>query len=99
MNPKSLLGFKEFVTPSIMKVVYWVGIIGIAIVGLAQVIRGLKYDSATELFGGIFLLVLAPLYLRVLCELILVAFQISTDLSAMRFCTEKREKSSDEEAE
>ena len=99
MNPKSLLSFKEFVTPSIMKVVYWVGIIGIAIVGLAQVIRGLKYDSATELIGGIFFLVLAPLYLRVLCELILVAFQISTDLSAIRYSTEKREISSDEEAE
>lgn len=99
MKLKALLNFKEFVTPSIMKIVYWVALTGIAIVGLAQLIRGMKYDSAAELIGGLLFLVLAPLYLRVLCELILVAFQISTDLSAMRYYTENREISSDEEAE
>ena len=95
MNPKLLLNFKEFVTPSIMKIVYWVALIGITIVGLAQVIRGLKYDSAMELIGGILFLLLAPLYLRVLCELVLVAFRISTDLSAMRYYQEQEQTKED----
>ena len=89
MNPKSLLNFKEFVTPSIMKIVYWLALVGVVIVGLAQVIRGLKFDSAMELIGGILVLVFAPLYLRVMCELVLVAFQIATDLSAMRYYQEQ----------
>jgi hypothetical protein len=71
------VSMKSFITPSIVKVLFIIGIIVISLVSLGILIAGTQSD------GGGFLIVLAPLYwfvgvlyLRVVLEVIIVLFRI-----------------------
>jgi hypothetical protein len=82
------VSFDSFVTPSIVKVVYILAMIGIGFFTLWLAIIGFTYFGV---YGFIFLIVLCPLYFlfsllltRIYMELIMVIFRLANDIRVIR---------------
>jgi len=79
------VSMKTFITPSIIKVLFVLGLIAISIFSLILLIAGTQAD------GGAVLILLAPLYwflgvlyLRVILEVIVVLFRIEENTRGQR---------------
>ena len=62
------LNFKKFLTPSLIQVLFWVGTLSMVLPALMT----LRYSFVTALVS----IIVAPIIMRVTCELILVLFRI-----------------------
>ena len=69
------LSFNEFVTPTIIPLVYWIGIAGIVLGVLGSLFSGFM-AFVGALIGGVIGLVVW----RVWCEVMLILFRIHSDL-------------------
>jgi len=76
-NFKDLLTLNQFITPAIMTVVYWILMVIAIVVSLVVLFSG-------SVLQGLFALVLAPLYVRVLCEVMVLLFKIHGVLCEIR---------------
>jgi len=74
---KDLLTLNKFITPVIMTVVYWILMVIAIVVSLVVLFSG-------SVLQGILALILAPLYVRVLCELMILLFKIHGVLCEIR---------------
>jgi hypothetical protein len=63
-------------TPTIIKIVYWIGVVVCVLVGLRTLWTALRFDSAVGIFVGLLYIVLGPILVRVYCELMMVLFNI-----------------------
>jgi hypothetical protein len=87
---RDLFQWDRFITPSIIKVFYWLAIILAALFGLSGVFSGLA-TMALNPFAG-FVMVLASLagiligivFSRIAAEFILIVFRINEHLGAIR---------------
>jgi hypothetical protein len=84
-----LISYRQFVAPTLIKIVYWLGLIGIAIgilLGLGQAAGAMQYDAASALGGLIIALVggaAAVLTWRVVCEVWIVLFTMNDRLGQL----------------
>lgn len=75
---KSLLNFDQMITPKIITIIYWLGIIGVVLGGLAAMITSLSLGGSVigGLFSGICTLIFGVIGVRISCELIILSFNI-----------------------
>ena len=73
---EDFLKFKKMLTPIIIQVLFWVGIVLCVLSGLVQIARG----GAV----GIVVLLIGPIAVRVYCEVLIVLFTISDTLTEIR---------------
>ncbi|MGB9757471.1 MAG: DUF4282 domain-containing protein [Candidatus Bipolaricaulaceae bacterium] len=67
--------FRTVITPKVMPVVFWIGV-GIAVImGIITVVEGALVGSARLVFLGLVSLFFGPLFVRILCELVLTFFR------------------------
>ena len=88
-----LMGFEKFVAPSLIKIVYWIGIVGIVLMTLAGLVGGSMMGAyggygggGFSLMGAIFALIggaCALLIWRVVCEVWIVMFSINDRLGVL----------------
>ncbi len=74
---KDFLAFRKLVTPAIMPVVFWIGV-GIAVImGIITIVDGARapFGGARMVIMGIITLFLGPVFVRILCELVLTFFR------------------------
>lgn len=62
------LAFRKMITPVIIQIVFWIGVVACLIGGLISLGQG---DVA-----GIFVMLIGPVVVRIYCELIIVAFRL-----------------------
>ena len=62
------LAFRKMITPVIIQIVFWIGVVVCVIGGLVQLVQGH--------FEGIFMMLIGPVVVRIYCELIIVAFRL-----------------------
>ena len=73
------LSFKKMITPIIIQIVFWIGVTVCVVMGIGEIFAG---SSEYSPFGrmpvliGLATLVLGPLYVRVMCELVIVLFKV-----------------------
>jgi Domain of unknown function (DUF4282) len=60
--------FRKMITPVIIQIVFWIGVVVCVIGGLVSIVQG---DVA-----GIFMMLIGPVVVRIYCELIIVAFRM-----------------------
>lgn len=79
---KTFLSFDKMITPGIIKIVFYVGLAFSILLSLGIIISGLNsyYGGGMQVFGGIILLILSPIIVRVQCELLIVIFKIHESL-------------------
>ena len=79
------LTFRKFITPMIIQIIFWVGVVAIVLLSLMAIAAGLgSYGGGQIVLGGLLYLVLGPLFWRIWCELMLIIFRIHDELHQMR---------------
>ena len=71
MNFSQFTKFDKMITPSIIKILFWIGTIFSVITGLVMMFQG-----GFAVITGLFTIVLGPIATRVYCELLIVIFKI-----------------------
>ena len=76
----SFFSFDRMITPTIIKIVFWIGLVLSILVGLILLIAG--GSSGARLVGLIYLLI-GPLLWRIYCEILIVIFKMHESLVAI----------------
>jgi hypothetical protein len=79
-----LLSFNVLITPFVIRIVYWIGVAVALYFGISGIVEGIRYDSFRVVLVALMFLVGGPIYLRVVCELIIVAFKLLDEMRAVR---------------
>jgi hypothetical protein len=90
MDFAELLQWDRFITPSVIRVFYWLCLALVSLTGLSLILTALGM-MAINLIAGLLLLAGAMvftlagiLFVRILCELVMVIFRINEHLGAIR---------------
>lgn len=91
MNVKELLGFRQMITPLIIQVLFWIGVVVCVIAGLSSIVGGAasQYGGGGRVLAGVLTLLLGPLVVRVYCELLIVLFRVRDLLEDIKSNTAK----------
>jgi hypothetical protein len=73
------LSFKKMITPVIIQILFWLGIVTILVSGL-----GTMFAADGGFLPGLAILILGSLFWRVWCELVIVFFSINDSLTDIR---------------
>lgn len=86
------LKFDKMITPVIIKIIFWVGLVFSILIALATIISGLAspYGGGMEVLIGLAMLFLGPLVVRIYCELLIVVFKINDSLTEIKEYTRHR---------
>lgn len=103
MKLKNFLSFDRMITPVIIKVLFWIGMIGSIIGGIVLfftvLIGGISDGSfggivgsfLLGLIGGLLVMFLGILVSRIYAEILILVFQINESLTDIKHLLEKRE--------
>ncbi|MFO8055684.1 MAG: DUF4282 domain-containing protein [bacterium] len=80
------LTFRRFMTPVIIQVLFWVGVVGCIVGGVIYMVTE---PGALSVAGGIGLIILGPIGVRIYCELMIIIFRINDNLVDIRNNTTK----------
>ncbi len=90
MNVNDLFQWDRFITPTVIRIFYWMALGLIVLSGLSLLFSALGM-MALNFFAGFFLLIASILYVcagvvfvRIVCELVMVIFRINEHLGAIR---------------
>ncbi|OCA88899.1 DUF4282 domain-containing protein [Pseudobacillus wudalianchiensis] len=74
----NFLSFDKMITPTIIKIIFWVGVVMSVLSGLSMIITGFNsyYGSGFAVLTGLLTIVLGPLLVRVYCELLILFFKM-----------------------
>jgi len=81
---ESFMSFDRFITPTVIKILYWIALVVVVIAGLVGLITGLVHLSLMEIVRGLVVIVLGPFAVRIQAELILLSFRIYETLVEIR---------------
>jgi hypothetical protein len=87
---RDLFQWERFITPSIIKVFYWLAVIITVVFGLSGILSGLALLVQAPLPGlllivsSVFGTLLAVIFVRILAEFVLITFRINEHLGAIR---------------
>lgn len=80
------LKFRKMITPAIIQVLFWVGVVGCVIAGLVTI--GYSFDSYSGGVGvflsGLMILILGPVGVRISCELLILFFRMNDTLTEIK---------------
>ena len=76
-----LLTFKKMITPTMIQIIFWIGIIVCVIGGIVGIVVGAVRNTATGVLYGLVVLIVGPLAVRIYCELLILVFRINDTLT------------------
>lgn len=78
--------FRKFITPSIITIIFWIGVVASVISGLVMFVGafGRYGGGAAAALMGLLTIVIGPLVARIYCELIILGFKIYDTLIEIR---------------
>jgi hypothetical protein len=85
-----LFQWERFVTPSIIKLFFWLAIVIILLLGLSGIASGLQMMTVSPgigvfmLLGALLGVVVGVLFARIVAEFVLIVFRINEHLGAIR---------------
>src|SRR3979411_2981820 len=87
---RDLFQWERFITPSIIKIFYWLAVIIMVGFGLSGVLAGLALMMLQPLTGlfltvsSVFGMLVGVIFVRILSEFVLITFRINEHLGAIR---------------
>lgn len=86
MNIKDMTTFEKFLTPSLITIVYWIGIVGISISSLGTILSSFSSfgGGLKQFIIGLIMFVVGIIFWRVICEGIMLAFKIYDRLTEIK---------------
>ena len=81
-----LLAFRKMITPTVIQVVFWIGVVICVLAGIIGIISGVAgtRGGGAQVLGGLLTLILGPLFVRIYCELLIIIFRIHDRLTEIR---------------
>jgi hypothetical protein len=73
------LRFRRMITPAIIQIVFWIGVVFCAIMGIGGIVQG-----GMQSVVGLLTLVLGPFVVRIYCELVILFFRINETLTDIK---------------
>ena len=96
MNNKltDFLSFRRMITPLIIQILFWIGVIVSIIAGLIMIVSGATsdYGGGGQVLIGLLAIVLGPFVVRIWCELLILFFRMNETLTEIRNNTQKVSK-------
>lgn len=83
MKFSDFFSFEKLITPTVIKIVYWIGLVAIVLGGLFSFFQMISIDGLTALLTLVGMLI-GLLFWRVLCEGIIVGFNMLARLTEIR---------------
>lgn len=71
------LSFKKLITPTLVRILFWLAIIVVLFHAIALIFGG-------EFWAGLAFLLLGPIGVRVYCEILIVIFEMNNTLTEIR---------------
>lgn len=85
MTSKDFLSFEKFLTPGLVRIIYWLGLVGIVISAIVAFFSAFTaYGSFRNIFGAVFMLIFGTIMWRVMCEGLILAFKTFDRLTEIR---------------
>ncbi len=87
---RDLFQWERFITPSIIKVFYWLAVVMAVLAGLQSVLGGLSalfsnpIVGLVAIIGGVLIALVGIIFARIWAEFILIVFRINEHLGAIR---------------
>ncbi len=83
---QDFLKFKKMVTPVIIQILFWIGVVVSVIGGLISIVRGAgaSYGGGGMVLVGLLWIFLGPIIVRIYCELLIVIFSINDTLTDIK---------------
>ena len=91
------LDFRKMITPTIIKIIFWIGVATSVLFGFGLIIAGIAASGEASRYGyqggvpsgvlvlmGLLQIVFGPLLVRISCELTMVFFRIYETLAEIR---------------
>lgn len=85
MEPRDFLKFDKMLTPIIIQVLFWIGLVLSVLFGLGMIVAGFFSDAGgVGVLLGLFYLLLGPLLTRIYCEILIIIFKIHENLTDVK---------------
>lgn len=80
------LTFRKMLTPVVIQVLFWTGVLACLVAGLVMIVSGAsaRYGGGGEVLSGVLTLVLGPIIVRIWCEVLIVVFRILDTLTQIK---------------
>ena len=87
------LAFRKMITPVVIQIIFWIGAAICVLGGLITMIAGAasNYGGGAQVLGGLFMMILGPLMVRIYCELLIIMFRIHDRLVDIRDNTSSKQ--------
>lgn len=80
-NTGDFWAFRRMITPVIIQVIFWIGVVACVIGGIALIAIGNDTDEGGLIFIGIMVMLVGPVIVRIQCEMAVVFFRINETLT------------------
>lgn len=83
---EDFLNFKKMITPLIIKILFWAGVVLVVLAGLLSIINGAgsSYGGGAQVLTGLLMILLGPVVVRIYCELLIVIFSVNDTLTEIK---------------
>ena len=75
------LSFRKMITPIIIQILFWLGVIIAIIFGIVSIVYGVIRSDIPTLLYGLLVLILGPVAVRIYCEILILFFRINETLT------------------
>ena len=84
--------FKKMITPLIIQILFWVGAVFSIVGGLITMATsfGRYGGGGAQILGGLLIVVLGPVIVRIYCELLILLFRMNETLTEIKIGLEKK---------
>ena len=90
MDWGEFLSFRKMITPSVIQILFWIGVIVCVLAGLASIVGGSYLPGPGGTIYGLLVLFVGPIIVRVYCEILIVVFRIHDSLAEIQKNTARR---------
>lgn len=82
----NFLNFDKMLTPTIIKIVFWIGAGLSVLMGLIMIIQGASayYGGGATIFMGLLTILIGPFVVRIYCELLIIFFKMNETLQDVK---------------
>ena len=87
---KDFFAFRSMVTPVIIQIFFWLGLLVCLGAGIFLIAFGVKLHDYTDVYKGLAILLLGPLGVRIYCEILIIFFRINETLTEVKHVLEDR---------
>lgn len=78
------LAFRTMLTPVLIKILFWIGVVFCLIAGIGNLLIAFRADSITGLVFALLFMFAGPIFVRVWCELMILWFRIHETLQQIK---------------